>query len=269
MPKISLNEAIIDLDESLVEAICWNKNNTVSISAHTIKKRVHNKIFIKKQKKIINLKVALIVSCLLVLSIPCYAALNMFLDKSTIVDDKNRALIGTEITSDYYIILDENGVYSDSYGNTGSLEDILKANSKIQGQSRIVKSNEDSTITPSSYVEIPFKTQKMNKYIYPEVIMVNNSACIFTLENGKGWTLNKGDSITYKYKKAEVENVDKQTMIIGYIQDNTLKTGEVKRDIEGSYTFTANEKGTYYIYIISASSDYQTIIEESLEVDYK
>lgn len=267
MGKVSLYEAIASLDEDTIEEICWDECNSVQVSSDAISEDVCLKIFGEKQKKRASHKLVIAVCCFMILAIPCYAAVNAILDKAAIVNDENKHLVGTEVTDDYYIVLNEDGTCVDAKGNIGTFEEILSSNSKDAEQSRLVNRIEDDTLVPASYLEVPSKKQRGVKFIYPEIIMVNNSACILTQDNSNGWNLKKGDSITYMYEKARTTTSDNQTLLVGYIHDGVMSNGEITTENKGKYEFTADEAGIYYIWILSASSDYQTIIKHSIKVN--
>ena len=267
MTKMNLREAILHLDENIVEEICWNDSNSVSVSVNKIKKNVHRKLLGRKMFP--RMKLAVAVCCLLIMIIPCYAMVNLNLDEAAIVNDENRHLIGTESKESYYIIIDKDGMARDSQGNYGTLEEVLAMNYKEPEKSRLVKSIEDETLMPKSYLETHPKKQWVNKFFYPEIIMVNSSAFILTKSEGEGWNLDVGDCITYKFEKAKSAVIKNQTMIIGYIHNGVLKTGNINRDIAGEYSLTVTEKGIYYIWALSASSDYQTVTKHSVKIDRK
>lgn len=268
MTKKTLADAIFSLDEKMVESICWDVDAAVVVSSSKIRRSTHAKLFGEKKRAISN-KVAIAMCCILIMTVPGYALVNLVLDKPEVVNDENKHLIGTEINDDYYIILDEDGICRDSKGNEGTLERIMSMNTSEVNQSRLVESIDDETLMPSSYLEVPAKGQLNNKYSYPKVIMINNSSCILTDSNGAGWKLKEGDCITYKYEKAESVTAENQTMLIGYIHDGVMQTGRVDRDMTGDYSFVIKEKGVYYIWILSTSSDYQTIMKHSVKIKHK
>jgi hypothetical protein len=66
-----------------------------------------------------------------------------------------------------------------------------------------------------------------------------------------------------------VENqlVENQTLVIGVIKDGVLKEGIPFRSKDGVFTFTAEEDGEYFLYLLSASTEYQTIREGIVKTD--
>ncbi len=170
-----------------------------------------------------------------------------------------------ETQSDYYIISDGNGNYTDSYGNYA--KNIDKLINHTPASSRLVMNIEDKTLEPASYTEIrPIKT-KGKSMKYSEVMMENNSVCILTKEDGSGWELKSGDSMTYEFEKKESIIVDNQTLLIGVIQNGVMKQGIVFREKDGMLTFTAEEDSEYFVYLLSASTEYQAVREGMLEVE--
>ena len=95
-------------------------------------------------------------------------------------------------------------------------------------------------------------------------MLVNNSACILTKEDGTGFHLKKGDKIEYNFEKYKSKVVEQQTLIIGYVKDGVMYQGETYNDLKDSYTLVAQDDGDYFIYLLSASSDYLTLKQGNL-----
>ena len=91
------------------------------------------------------------------------------------------------------------------------------------------------------------------------MILINNSVCILTNNAGDGWNLNKGESLKVKIIKEDAGSARKRNLVVGYIQDGVLKRGEALNCDEYECVFTAEAAGEYYIYLLSASSDYLTL----------
>lgn len=170
-----------------------------------------------------------------------------------------------ELQSDYYIVNDGKGNYTDSYGNSANnIEGLIR---NYPAVSRLVMAIEDEMLEPDSYTEIKPLKEKPKKIIYPELTVENNSVCILTKDDGSGWTLKKGDSLVYEFEKEESIIVDNQTLLVGIIQDGVMKEGVVFRENDGVLSVTAEEDGEYFVYLLSASSEYQTIREGTMKVD--
>jgi len=137
----------------------------------------------------IALALAIIVTVVSVfLCMPVYAAISHLLT-SALIDDSNRHLIGTETNDRSYIIL-KDGVYTNENGKVVDIEELAKSSSEFP-ESRIVKSSLMPNFIPSSIVEIP--TDKSDEmYIIPEIILINNSLCVLTQDNGKGGQKGRG-----------------------------------------------------------------------------
>ena len=275
------------LDESAIEAMIWNEEKTAIVPLDKLKKHVREGINIESENdRGIFLRTrnhnnthntpgfgmkwrARLIVCFLIIAmaaIPVYALVNYRLNKSAAVDEENCYLIGSQIEEDYYIIIDENGNCTDSYGNKGSFEELMSLND-LSDTSRVVTDIENPDNKPSSFVEIKSKKHSGNNYAYPQLILVNNSVCILTDNDGKGWDLKEGDSITVEVSKDSAGRSLKQNLLVGYIQDGTLKDGELIKENTGTYTIKANAAGTYYIYLLSASSDYLTVNKLSIKTD--
>jgi len=149
------------------------------------------------------------------------------------ITDKNRHLIGTEI------IIHTNVPQENDERVTLPYKNIINSI--------------DEKIWPSSINDFIVKEEN-NNYITPEIIGENGSVGIFTKEDGSGWNLNKGQSLTFNFNKYESRF---QSIRIGYILNGKMMMkGKKFKELSGSYTLTANESGQYYIYVEITSTDY-------------
>ena len=260
---------IIDMfDESAVEELIWEEEKPETISFERVKALVHdgisgNSSYNKKRDNIrvkgawrLRLIAALV--ALAVAAVPCYALIGGKLSRSAVINDGNKYYVGRQVDDDYYIIIDEDGNYRDSHGNEGSLEDILSKN-ELHNSSEIIKEIEDNVLNPATYVEIAGEKESDGSVRYPAMILINNSVCILTNNAGDGWNLDKGESLKVKIIKEDAGSARKRNLIVGYIQDGVLKRGEALNSDECECVFTAEAAGEYYIYLLSANSDYLTL----------
>lgn len=116
-------------------------------------------------------------------------------------------------------------------------------------------------LTPSSITEFEAADN-----ITPEVILPNGSASIFTRSNMQGWTCKKGDTLVYKFEKYPSKVTNPQTIIIGYVLDGVLYPGQEFKDLSGTYQFNITKGGDYYIYVISATSDYLALKKGAISI---
>lgn len=256
------------IDESAVEELIWEEEKPETISFDRVKALVHDGIcgnpsYNKKRNNIrvkgawrLRLIAALV--ALAIAAVPCYALIGGKLSRSAVINDGNKYFVGSQVDDDYYIIIDEDGNYRDSHGNEGSLEDIISKN-ELHKDSEKVKEIEDNVLNPASYVEIAGEKGSDGSVKYPAMILINNSVCILTNNAEDGWNLDKGESLKVKIIKEDAGSARKRNMIVGYIQDGVLKKGEALNSDECECVFTAEATGEYYIYLLSASSDYLTL----------
>lgn len=104
-------------------------------------------------------------------------------------------------------------------------------------------------------------------YIIPEIILINNSLCVLTQDNGKGWELTDKDNIVISFDKYKSDITVSQDLIIGYVKDGIMYEGEVFDELSGKYSFSPDEKGEYFFYLLSGSSDYLSLKSGNLEVN--
>ena len=182
--KFSLNELMSEIDESFIEEVYFHDCNKIlkKYSKQKIRQNVFCKTASKHKPLKFTYRTAIIVTVVSVfLCMPVYAAISHLLT-SALIDDSNRHLIGTETNDRSYIIL-KDGVYTNENGKVVDIEELAKSSSEFP-ESRIVKSSLMPNFIPSSIVEIP--TDKSDEmYIIPEIILINNSLCVLTQDNGK------------------------------------------------------------------------------------
>lgn len=165
------------------------------------------------------------------------------LTSSQLVTKNNRELIGKSVTI--------NG-------------DHVNTNTKVEHKSEIINEY-DSNMYYDNVTEIAVKSNSENEYTTPEIILINGAPCIFTKDDGSGWSLSKGDVISFEFEKYPSEIIDEQVLVIGYIHDGKLYSGESFGELNGEYKLEVKGDGEYYIYLTSASSDYLTLKEGSLK----
>lgn len=284
--KYSAAEFINLLDENSVEAMIWDERISPVITTDDIKKRVYAEMGWTKEGTSLGSfkrtkpdgthtekgfgrfwrkRLAVLMIVLLIAAVPGYALMRGKLNISSVVTDENRYLVGTQTEDEYYIIIDDDGTCTDSFGNKGTVEEIISLN-ELPYTSDIVKEIDDPVIKPSSFAEIRSERHFGRSYAYPPIILVNNSPCILTDDNGEGWYLDEGDTINVEITEDKIVGLRKQNMIIGCIQDGVLKSGVQLKEISDGYKLTAKDSGTYYIYLLSASSDYLTLEGISVNV---
>lgn len=264
--KFSLNELMSEIDESFIEEVYFHDCNKIlkKYSKQKIRQNVFCKTASKHKPLKFTYRTAIIVTVVSVfLCMPVYAAISHLLT-SALIDDSNRHLIGTETNDRSYIIL-KDGVYTNEKGKVVDIEELAKSSSEFP-ESRIVKSSLMPNFIPSSIVEIP--TDKSDEmYIIPEIILINNSLCVLTQDNGKGWELTDKDNIVISFDKYKSDITVSQDLIIGYVKDGIMYEGEVFDELSGKYSFSPDEKGEYFFYLLSGSSDYLSLKSGNLEVN--
>ena len=233
--KFSLNELMSEIDESFIEEVYFHDCNKIlkKYSKQKIRQNVFCKTASKHKPLKFTYRTAIIVTVVSVfLCMPVYAAISHLLT-SALIDDSNRHLIGTETNDRSYIIL-KDGVYTNEKGKVVDIEELAKSSSEFP-ESRIVKSSLMPNFIPSSIVEIP--TDKSDEmYIIPEIILINNSLCVLTQDNGKGWELTDKDNIVISFDKYKSDITVSQDLIIGYVKDGIMYEGEVFDELSGKYS---------------------------------
>jgi len=264
--KILISESIQELDENVIEKMIWDEDDKVIISSFKLKWRIMKAL----DKRAFLYRRIIRTTCLILLisvliPITAKAALNLMLTHSAVVDNSNRSLIGTEIIDHNYYIY-KNGTYINARGDVIDLDKLINAQEGIPGN-RIINEIQIENYTPSSIVEVIIDIAGKNSYSTPEIILVNNSACVLTKEDGTGWNLDKGDTLKYNFEKYKSSVVDQQNLIIGYVKDGVMYQGEsYNQQLENTYVLEAQDKGEYFIYLLSASSDYLAVKQGELDL---
>lgn len=173
-----------------------------------------------------------------------------------VVNDENRAFIGKEVIVDINDVVIVNPEEEEKIAESGNKELVLR-------NSHIVKCIDSEMVQPSSIDEFP-----VIDGMIPEVIMTNGAAVIFYHGNYKGWKCDVGDKLIFDFSKYESEVVEEQALVLGYVLDGVMyNSEEVFRKVDGRYEFSIESAGEYYIYVISATSDYLTLREGEIKVE--
>lgn len=73
--------------------------------------------------------------------------------------------------------------------------------------------------------------------------------------------------IVISFDKYKSDITVSQDLIIGYVKDGIMYEGEVFDELSGKYSFSPDEKGEYFFYLLSGSSDYLSLKSGNLEVN--
>ena len=115
-----------------------------------------------------------------------------------------------------------------------------------------------------------FKKQKLKIIFFNFLNKCNryNIYCVsYYKGNGKGWELTDKDNIVISFDKYKSDITVSQDLIIGYVKDGIMYEGEVFDELSGKYSFSPDEKGEYFFYLLSGSSDYLSLKSGNLEVN--
>ena len=93
------------------------------------------------------------------------------------------------------------------------------------------------------------------------VALWNYSADLDT-DNYSTWELTDKDNIVISFDKYKSDITVSQDLIIGYVKDGIMYEGEVFDELSGKYSFSPDEKGEYFFYLLSGSSDYLSLKSE-------
>lgn len=185
-----------------------------------------------------------------------------FLEKMTgasMVNDENRMLIGTEVVDDGAFVI--NGEMEEELGT----DDVDRVNLKEQliAGSHIVNEIDKNMLLPFSIEEI-----KVIEGVTPEIIMTNGAAVVFYQDDYNGWQCKAGDKLIFDFSKYESAITEEQTFVIGYVLDGVMyNSSEAFRSMEGRYELQIEKDGEYFVYLISATSDYLTMKEGEIRVN--
>ena len=148
-----------------------------------------------------------------------------------LVTDENEGLIGKEVIDN-----------SEPEVTHGEESDIGNAEGRAITESHIIKSvADDNIVLPLSVSE-------------------------FKVEDYAGWNCKAGDILTFSFEKYESDAVSNQALVIGYIKDGVMYDGESFGSLSGSYELKVREGGEYNLYIISATSDYLTLKQGTINL---
>lgn len=137
-----------------------------------------------------------------------------------------------------------------------------------QWDSRLIEAVPKDVFAPKTIIE--FEVSGADGYdVTPEIIFTNDVMVIFTRENGEGWFLDKGESLTFEAEQYPLEN--------GWngdggqwIEYRSIRDGELSPDSYADnkriqkFTVTAEEEGEYYIALGCAGTEPITLKEGTI-----
>lgn len=162
-----------------------------------------------------------------------------------LITSKNRNMIG-KINN---VKSDTGYVTKDPEGNVVEAKD---QNDQPVAKSDYIQTYYNENFTPSAIAEIE-TLEEDNIYKIPELMFFNSNVVIYT-QNKSGWNLQKGDQIHLNFE-VYPSKIGNQAFEIGVIYNKVLNKGEVFQDLTGTYTYTAEEPGEYFIYMIGGSTE--------------
>lgn len=173
-----------------------------------------------------------------------------------IVNDENKTLIGKETIAD----INDVGIIKPEEPK----ENIESGNKEyILEDSHIVRSIDSEMVEPLSIDEF-----QVVDGMTPELIMTNGAAVIFYQDDYEGWKCDIGDRLIFDFSKYESEVMEEQALVLGYVLDGVMyNSKEVFRKVNGRYELLIENAGEYYIYAISATSDYLTLRKGEIKLE--
>lgn len=176
------------------------------------------------------------------------------LTEAELITDNNRGLIGTVITN-----TETAEAHSPDYNESN--EQGEEATATIP-ENTIITDVKENVLIPA--VITVFIAEDNTT---PEVIMPNGSCAVFAPSVGaKGWICQKGDVLHFAFEKYTSEVSNEQPMVVGVVYNGTMLEGETINDMQGEYVYTADDQGSYAVYVISATSDYLSLKEGEVSI---
>ncbi|MCI8505278.1 MAG: hypothetical protein HFI67_03720 [Lachnospiraceae bacterium] len=260
--KISFYELMEDMEEDFWEAVSSTAISKTTQAGYRrlpgrkfcIWRKVRTALFPSHGRLVQIYRLAGLFLVFAVISSVTVYSLSGRITKNTQIDDSNRHLIGTETVSDTYYIY-ENGKYYDKYGTAVDMEALCQSQDFDPSQSRIVKNMDDLKPLSAPVTEFPVDQAEENIWYSQEIMLVNASPAVFTKSDGSGWALKPGESLSYTFDKYPSETSSNQRLHIGFVKNGVMYQGETFPSAAGTYGYTAEEEGEYYLYLISYSSD--------------
>ena len=162
------------------------------------------------------------------------------LTEAELITDNNRGLIGTVITN-----TETAEAHSPDYNESN--EQGEEATPTIP-ENTIITDVKENVLIPAAITVFIAEDNTT-----PEVIMPNGSCAVFAPSVGaKGWICQKGDVLHFAFEKV--------------VYNGTMLEGETINDMQGEYVYTADDQGSYAVYVISATSDYLSLKEGEVSI---
>lgn len=117
------------------------------------------------------------------------------------------------------------------------------------------------------YVAAPFRVKLKSQTFTTYGLIVRKDINFSVKEFDVLYMLYSKDNIVISFDKYKSDITVSQDLIIGYVKDGIMYEGEVFDELSGKYSFSPDEKGEYFFYLLSGSSDYLSLKSGNLEVN--
>ncbi len=257
--KTNISEIMNQMEDSCEDILCNNGKAESEVTTDDIRRTVMAEIAPEDLRprrrrpfKLATMLCALAI--LIVAAVPVSAGIRslLYTEGADYISEEYEDMIGKAIIEEDIseeVDEDEKFIWPYTWEEEGSI--IKESGESIH-----------SDMLPEPYTVFPV-TEASAGWTTPEIISRNGAVCVFALDEEAGWELQQGEVISYSFEKYESEESGR--IGIGYIKDGVLNDTELFEGLTGTYEVTADEAGTYYIYIVNYGG-YQSMKEGTIAV---
>lgn len=253
--KINYYEAFDLIAEEAVDLLAEHQSDDSFLDKFSVEDTLSAVQGNMTQKKVVKKRIPMRIRFLIAAVVVLAVSMISFADQDIgpkLLTDFNRHLAGKNIVG-------EPSVY-DQDGNWVSgpiIEEFdLNEHMKVWDTSTVI-TKRPKKMPPYSISEFPVTNVDKHDET-PEVIFYNGDMITWVQEDGSGWELEKGDTLSFTAEQYVHENVGKkgQTIHYGYVVNGKLIFEE--EHCTGLYQYfevKAEEKGEYYICLFNYTSE--------------
>lgn len=162
------------------------------------------------------------------------------------IDDSNRKFIGKESMGSSFVV-------------TAEEEEKLRDDVTAPKEPSPVKIPENpiihALVNDRACPGFTIQEIQMDGDQTPALIFPNGATGVFSKGNGEGIPCQKGDKITWKFKKYPLDSERTQELAVGYIKDGVMYEAQIfEEKLRDIYQLDVPQNGIYHIYFLNLSS---------------
>lgn len=203
----------------------------------------------KVVKKKVPMKIRFLMAAVLVIIVSVISFAGEEGSKGQLITDENRHLVGKNGMGEASVFDKDGNLVSGVMPKEPPGDEIWETSTVIR--------RTKNAFPPLSIAEITVQKEG-DAYITPEIIFWNGDMVIWTKEDGSGWRLKKGQTLSFDVELYPNETPWRNGQCVGFYE---IRNGVFHGDVTAEesnvhhYEITAKRRGEYYIAFVNGSSD--------------